>query len=60
MQREIKKQLVSKEKKEELRNIAAARVEERAANKRAAEAAAAEQAEVSRRELEADRQREEQ
>ncbi len=60
MQREIKKQLVSKEKKEELRKIAAARVEEQAANKRAAEAVAAEEAKARERELEADRQREEQ
>jgi hypothetical protein len=60
VQQEITRQLVSKEKKEELRKIAAARVEEQAAKKRAAEAAAAKEVEARERELEADRQRVEQ
>jgi hypothetical protein len=59
VQQEIARQLVSKEKKEELRKIAAARVEKQAAKKRAAEAAAAKE-EEAKRELEADRQRVEQ
>ena len=46
VQEEITRQLVSKEKKEELRKIAAARVEEQAAKKRAAEAAAAKEVEA--------------
>ena len=48
VQQEIARQLVSKEKREELRKIAAARMKKQAAKKQAAEAAAAKEEEVKK------------